>query len=72
MTWKRSSYCPDITCVEAAGPWKRSSRCSTGACVEVTGDAPVLVRDGKLGGSSPVLSFEPAAWRAFIAGIDRL
>jgi hypothetical protein len=49
--------------------WRRSGRCETSGCVEaaITADA-VLVRDGKLGDKSPVLSFSPQEWAAFIGG----
>lgn len=50
--------------------WRKSSRSSTngGACVEVADNLPdvVGVRDSK-DPSGPVLTFTPAAWRAFIA-----
>jgi Domain of unknown function (DUF397) len=29
----------------------------------------VGVRDGKIGDTSPVLAFSPAAWRAFVSGV---
>lgn len=46
--------------------WKKSSRCGTGACVEVAGTPDVVhVRDSK-DPNSPVLSFEPTTWAAFI------
>lgn len=49
--------------------WRKSSRSnqSGGDCVEVADNLPgrVLVRDSKHQ-RGPVLSFDPAAWRAFI------
>lgn len=49
--------------------WKKSSRSSGngGECVEVADDlgGAVGVRDSK-DPAGPVLSFEPAAWRAFV------
>lgn len=40
MTWTRSTYCADSTCVEARkaptmNTWTRSTRCGSSACVEV-------------------------------------
>ena len=53
MTWVKSSMCGD-----------------NGSCVEVarTPEA-VMIRDSKLGDASPVLSFDVAAWRAFVRGV---
>lgn len=54
--------------------WRKSSRSNGngGACVEVADNLPgvVLVRDSKdrAGG---ILSFGPAAWRAFVATVAR-
>lgn len=49
--------------------WRKSMRCSTSACVEVaTTDAAVHVRDGK-SVESPVLTFGPGSWRAFVASL---
>lgn len=49
--------------------WRRSSRCGESACVEVAStDHGFLVRDSKLA-DSPVLTFSPAAWAAFTAGV---
>ena len=45
--------------------WRRSTRSTfQGSCVEV--QYGVHVRDSKLAGASPVLSFTPAAWQAFL------
>ncbi|WP_341718020.1 DUF397 domain-containing protein [Micromonospora sp. FIMYZ51] len=53
--------------------WRKSSRSSGngGNCVEVAGNLPdvVGVRDSK-DPTGPVLAFAPAAWRAFVAGIN--
>jgi hypothetical protein len=52
--------------------WHRSSRCtSNGSCVEVAqlSKGVVGVRDGKIGASSPVLTFGQQEWRAFLAAI---
>lgn len=50
--------------------WRKSSRSNTtgGECVEVADNLPgrVLVRDSK-DRDGGILSFEPAAWRAFVA-----
>ncbi|MFG2061273.1 DUF397 domain-containing protein [Micromonospora sp. NPDC048871] len=50
--------------------WRTSSRSSTngGACVEVADNLPgvIGVRDSK-DPTGPALTFNPAAWRAFLA-----
>jgi hypothetical protein len=71
-TWIRSTRCGSAACVEVA--WTKSSRSlNNGACVEVRKDAEVpaeiLVRDSKLGNSSPVLCFTPTSWTAFTSGV---
>ncbi|MEH0823523.1 MULTISPECIES: DUF397 domain-containing protein [unclassified Micromonospora] len=54
--------------------WRKSSRSNGqgGACVEVADNLPgvVAVRDSKDPGG-PALSFDPAAWRAFVSGVAR-
>ncbi len=49
--------------------WRKSTRSGTsgGGCVEVADNLPgvVAVRDSK-DPAGPVLSFGPAAWRAFV------
>ncbi|PWU47540.1 DUF397 domain-containing protein [Micromonospora sp. S4605] len=54
--------------------WRKSTRSSGqgGNCVEVADNLPgvVAVRDSKDPGG-PALTFDPAAWRAFIAGVAR-
>ncbi|MFY1672283.1 DUF397 domain-containing protein [Plantactinospora sp. WMMB334] len=49
--------------------WRKSTRSGTagGDCVEVAENLPavVAVRDSK-DPAGPVLTFEPAAWRAFV------
>ena len=53
-TWRKSTY----------------SGGNGGGCVEVGAVAGVIaVRDTKLPGTSPVLSFAPDAWRAFAADV---
>jgi len=52
---------------QAARNWRKPRRSfANGNCVEA-GDGPrgVAVRDTRLGGTSPVLAFTPAAWREF-------
>jgi hypothetical protein len=43
--------------------WRKSSFTDNGTCVEVAdvGDGSIVVRDDKLGESSPVLTFDRAA-----------
>lgn len=50
--------------------WRRSARCETGACVEVAvlADGTIGMRDSE-DPNGPVLTFNPAAWRAFVAGL---
>jgi hypothetical protein len=52
--------------------WRKSSRSggNGGDCVEVAGNLPdvVAVRDSK-DPTGPVLTFSPAAWRAFILSL---
>ncbi len=65
--WRRSSYCANGACLET---WTRSTFCSSGNCVECrdSGEA-VLVRDSKLGDTSPILGFDTDAWRHFIGAV---
>lgn len=63
----------DGQCVEVQ--WKKSTRSGpyTDNCVEVrTNGDQILVRDSKLGDGSPVLSFTPDEWDAFVAGVKDL
>ena len=50
--------------------WRKASRSNAngGACVEVADNLPgaVAVRDSK-DPTGPVLTFDPASWRAFVA-----
>lgn len=65
--WRKSSFCPTGTCVEAAS-WRTSSwSIYAGNCVE-TGHGPgvVGIRDSQLGAASPVLELSPAAWSTFL------
>ncbi|GAB3855544.1 DUF397 domain-containing protein [Micromonospora andamanensis] len=58
----------------AGARWRTSSRSSGngGNCVEVADNLPhvVGVRDSK-NPSGPALIFSPAAWRAFLATVDK-
>ena len=69
MSWRRSSYCGDVHCVEAS--WRKSSYSPNGVlsdCVEARADGgSVLVRDSK-NPDGPVLEFTPVEWEAFLAG----
>ncbi|GIG86047.1 DUF397 domain-containing protein [Plantactinospora endophytica] len=53
--------------------WRKSTRSSPngGDCVEVARNLPdiVAVRDSK-NVTGPTLAFAPAAWRAFIGGVN--
>ncbi|MCX4470150.1 hypothetical protein C5N14_03065 [Micromonospora sp. MW-13] len=55
----------------ADAPWRTSTRSQTSNCVEVAplrvGPAAVALRDSKDRGG-PVLLFDRAGWRGFIAG----
>jgi hypothetical protein len=67
-TWRKATYSNSFSnCLEAR--WRKPSRSvANGACFEGRlSDGQVQVRDSKLGGASPVLSFAPAAWQAFLA-----
>ncbi|MFE5581177.1 DUF397 domain-containing protein [Kitasatospora sp. NPDC056531] len=69
LAWFKSTYSGNEggECVEVA--WRKSSYSGNegGACVEVA-ETPgvVLVRDSK-DKSGPQLTFEPAAWKAFVS-----
>lgn len=50
--------------------WRKSSRSGNnqGECVEVATEVErTLVRDSKLGETSPVLGFSPGAWKRFLS-----
>lgn len=53
--------------------WRKSTRSNGagGACVQVTDHltGQLLVRDSKLGDSSPILTVMPANWHAFIGRV---
>jgi len=69
--WRKATYSNSFSnCLEAR--WAKSSRSGpNGNCAEAAlRDGTVLVRDSKLGEGSPVLSFTPAAWAAFLAGLS--
>ena len=49
--------------------WRRSTLCADAGCVEVARrDGVIAVRDSKDPGSG-ALSYTPAEWAAFIAGV---
>jgi hypothetical protein len=73
VLWRKSSLSGHTQCVEV-GVWKKST--ASGGwddnCVEVAGGEnleEILVRDTKLGEASPVLTFTPAEWEAFLGGV---
>lgn len=46
------------------------SRCNNGTCVEIASqDGWVGVRDGKAGGTGPVLSFTHEEWTTFVMAV---
>ena len=50
--------------------WQKSSRCATSSCIEVAKVSDgYLVRDSKNPDNAP-LSFTPAEWDAFVAGVN--
>ena len=51
--------------------WRTSSFTDNGTCVDVADlpDGDRLIRDTKLGESSPILRFTSPEWTAFIAGV---
>lgn len=56
--------------------WRKSSYCASNECLETAWDARVvLVRDSQLKDGdtniSPVLSFTPSAWTAFITEVRK-
>jgi hypothetical protein len=74
LAWRKSSRSGPSggNCAEVAPVWRKSSRSgsSGGQCVEVsTGPARIAVRDSK-DPAGPVLTFAPAAWRGFLAGVN--
>lgn len=73
--WVKSSASnPNGECVEMrkhlTGDWHKSSASNpSGSCVEARQADGVQVRDTKYaarGETSPILSFTPAAWQAFL------
>ncbi|MEV7445801.1 DUF397 domain-containing protein [Streptomyces sp. NPDC091204] len=58
LSWRKSSY----------------SNGDGGECVEVSDGLPGLVpvRDSKLAGTGPVLTFPAAAWSSFVRGVKDL
>jgi Domain of unknown function (DUF397) len=68
-TWRKATYSNSFAnCLQAR--WHASAHCQNGECAEARRAGGVVqVRDSRLGGASPVLSFTPAAWQAFLDGI---
>ncbi|GAA4887027.1 DUF397 domain-containing protein [Saccharopolyspora cebuensis] len=58
--------------VVSGAEWRKSSRSGAQqACVEIATNLRevALIRDSKLGDSSPVLGLEPAAFSAFVGAV---
>lgn len=55
---------------ETTTVWRKSTYCGeSGPCVEVAmQDSEILVRDSK-DANSPILTFNQAEWKAFVAGV---
>ncbi len=68
--WRKSSHSDTAgNCLEVGTGFHRSTHCANGSCVECANTGgEILVRDSKLD-DSPILSFDPVAWRAFIADV---
>lgn len=70
--WHTSSHSNGAACVQARcmqAEWAKSSHSGSngGGCVETRSrPGTVQVRDSKLGDASPVLSFAPESWQAFV------
>lgn len=55
----------------SSASWQKSIHSDSGACVEIAqADGFVGVRDTKANGHGPILEFNEAEWRAFIAGVQ--
>jgi len=68
VEWRTSSYSAGGNCNSSCLEWRTSSHSiGNGQCVAVVPDA--LVRDSRLGDSSPVLRFTPQAWGKFITKV---
>jgi hypothetical protein len=49
--------------------WRKSARCGTAACVEVLTESTYVGLRNSTDPNGPALSFTPAEWREFIAGV---
>jgi len=70
LTWRKSSYSQGMdNCVEMASRKSSHSQEGQNNCAETSiGTAVVYLRDSKLGDASPILTFTPSEWAAFLAG----
>lgn len=64
MTFKKSSFCTNSTCVEVE--FIESSFCANSGCVKVAIE-PDLIRVRDTNGV--IVSYDADEWRAFIAGV---
>lgn len=70
MTDDRNEAAAPSAVPRRVGPWRKASASNPTDCVQLAEaeGGGTLVRDSKLGDSSPVLHFTPSEMKAFILG----